>query len=440
MSNNAAVTADGGEIGRAQALQARAARIPPSVHMNPVLLKPQSETDAQVVVQGRIVGNTRAHEYQLMKALLLERVLESYARLESEADLILIEGAGSASEINLRHADIANMGFSEAAGVPVVLIGDIERGGVIASLVGTKAVLPPDDARRIVGFIVNKFRGDPDLFAAGMSAIAERTGWRPLGLVPHFARASHLPPEDSQSLPRSAPDPSPEKPLVVVLAYPLISNFDDLDPLRLEPGVELAFLHPGEAIPGRTSLVILPGSKATMADLAALRATGWDIDLAAHAARGGRVLGICGGLQMLGEALIDTVGVDGNGPGLGLLPLVTSFEAEKTVRPAHTRFGAVQGAWQALGGVPVQGYEIHHGQTAQHPAMAAKGDVAREVIPGLAWQNGAGNVLGLYLHGLFEDGGVLRALFGAGAPTLEQVFDRMAEGVGRWFDPRVLEI
>ncbi len=393
MSNNAAVTADGGEIGRAQALQARAARIPPSVHMNPVLLKPQSEIDAQVVVQGRIVGNARAREYQLMKALLLERVLESYARLESEADLILIEGAGSASEINLRHADIANMGFSEAAGVPVVLIGDIERGGVIASLVGTKAVLPPDDARRIVGFIVNKFRGDPDLFAAGMSAIAERTGWRPLGLVPHFARASHLPPEDSQSLPRSAPDPSPEKPLVVVLAYPLVSNFDDLDPLRLEPGFELAFLHPGEAIPGQTSLVILPGSKATMADLAALRATGWDIDLAAHVRRGGRVLGICGGYQMFGRTIADPDGIEGPPgvtAGLGLLDIETVLAGGKVLIE-------VQGVDRT--GALIRGYEMHVGRTTGpgvHSPMLHLADGRRDGAVSVS-----GRVAGCYVHGLF---------------------------------------
>ncbi len=393
MSNNAAVTADGGEIGRAQALQARAARSPPSVHMNPVLLKPQSEIGAQVVVQGRVVGTVPAREYQSMTSELLERALESYARLEREADLVLVEGAGSASEINLRHADIANMGFSEAIGIPVILIGDIERGGVIASLVGTKAVLPPGDARRIVGFIVNKFRGDPDLFAAGMSAIAERTGWRPLGLVPHFARARHLPPEDSQSLPRSAPDPSSDKPLVVVLAYPLVSNFDDLDPLRLEPGVDLVFLNPGEPIPGRTSLVILPGSKATLADLAALRATGWDIDLAAHVRRGGRVLGICGGYQMLGRTIADPDGIEGPpgaAAGLGLLEIDTVLAGGKVLIEVH-------GVDRA--GRLIQGYEMHVGRTT--------GPGIRSPMLRLAdgRQDGAmsvtGRVAGCYVHGLF---------------------------------------
>ncbi len=393
MSNNAAVTADGGEIGRAQALQARAARVPPSVHMNPVLLKPQSETGAQIIVHGHVAGTAQAHEYMVRKPKLLASVLESFARLEREADLVLVEGAGSASEVNLRHADLANMGFAEAAGVPVVLIGDIERGGVIASLVGTKAVLPPDDAARIVGFIVNKFRGDPTLFADGMTAIAKHTGWRALGLVPHFARARHLPAEDSQSLSWTAPGPASERPLVVVLAYPQISNFDDVDPLRLEPGVEVAFLRPGEAIPGRASLVILPGSKATMSDLAALRATGWDIDLAAHVRRGGWVLGICGGYQMLGQAIADPDGLEGPPgvtQGLGLLAIETVLTGGKVLVEVEGRDRS---------GTPIRGYEMHVGRTGGPGLSAPMLHLADGRCDGAV--STSGRIAGCYVHGLF---------------------------------------
>jgi len=258
MSNNAAVTVDGGEIGRAQALQARAARVKPSIHMNPVLLKPQSEIGSQVVVQGRAIGNARGREYQAMKPGLLGAVLESLGQLAREADVVLVEGAGSASEVNLRTCDIANMGFARAAGVPVVLIGDIERGGVIASLVGTKAVIAAEDAAMIAGFIVNKFRGDPSLFSDGMAIIARHTGWQSLGLVPFFDAANRLPAEDALALATPSPRADGNRTLIVVLAYPRISNFDEFDPFRLEPGVNLLFLKPGEPVPGNASLVILP--------------------------------------------------------------------------------------------------------------------------------------------------------------------------------------
>ncbi len=272
MSNNAAVTADGGEIGRAQALQARAARVAPSVDMNPVLLKPQSEIGAQVVVQGKVLGNARAREYQSMKPKLLHAVLESFERLAQDADLVLVEGAGSASEVNLRAADIANMGFARAADVPVVLVGDIDRGGVIASLVGTKTVIEPADAALIVGFIVNRFRGDPTLFDDGMKTIARLTGWRALGLVPFFEAAHRLPAEDALGLENGNTSSARGRTRIAVLAYPRIANFDDFDPLRLEPNVDLVFVRPGE-LPGDAALVILPGSKATIADLAGTSAT-----------------------------------------------------------------------------------------------------------------------------------------------------------------------
>ena len=267
MSNNAAVTADGGEIGRAQALQARAARAAASVHMNPVLLKPQSEIGAQIVVQGRVYGSAKAAAYQKMKPELLPFVLDSYARLRGEADIVLIEGAGSAAEINLRANDIANMGFARAADVPVVLIGDIDRGGVIASLVGTKAVIAPEDAALICGFIVNKFRGDPALFAEGMARIAQLTGWRALGLVPFFAEARLLPAEDALALDAARPAKTNARVRIAVPILPHIANFDDLDPLDAEPAVELVRVRPGTALPGDADLILLPGSKATIADL-----------------------------------------------------------------------------------------------------------------------------------------------------------------------------
>jgi adenosylcobyric acid synthase len=295
MSNNAAVTDDGGEIGRAQALQARACGVPPSVHMNPVLLKPQSEIGAQVVVQGKVIGNAPAREYQALKPKLMSAVLESYARTSVDADLVLIEGAGSAAEINLREGDIANMGFARAANCPVVLIGDIDRGGIFAQILGVKAALAPEDAATIVGFIVNKFRGDANLFLSGIMALEAKTHWRAFGLLPFFADAARLPAEDAFSL----GDKTPPTDGAVTIAVPMlarIANFDDFDPLRMEPSVRLIFVRPGEPLP-IADLVILPGSKATIADLKFFREQGWDIDLLAHARRGGRILGVCGGYQ-----------------------------------------------------------------------------------------------------------------------------------------------
>ncbi|WP_333792827.1 cobyric acid synthase [Hyphomicrobium sp.] len=395
MSNNAAVTADGGEIGRAQALQARAARVAPSVHMNPVLLKPQSEIGAQVVVQGRVVGNAPARAYHGMKPRLMEAVLESFRLLASEADIVLVEGAGSASEVNLRSGDIANMGFARAANVSVVLIGDIERGGVIASLVGTKCVLEASDAAQIEGFIVNKFRGDPTMFSDGMSLIEGRTGWKALGLVPYFDGANRLPPEDSQSLSATSAQAAGARPLIAVLAYPRIANFDDIDPLRLEPGVETVFLRPGEPIPGTASLVILPGSKATIADLAALRAAGWDVDLLAHVRRGGHVLGICGGYQMLGRKVADPDGIEGPPsvvPGLGLLDVATVLEGGKVL-------AEVEGA--TSDGTPIKGYEMHVGRTTGPGCAAPMIRFAGRRGDGAV--SASGRVSGCYVHGLFAN-------------------------------------
>ncbi|KQQ78401.1 cobalamin biosynthesis protein CobQ [Rhizobium sp. Leaf321] len=394
MSNNAAVTADGGEIGRAQALQARAAGVPLSVHMNPVLLKPQSEVGAQVVVQGRVEGNAKAAEYQLLKPRLLSRVLESFEILKARADLVLVEGAGSASEINLRQNDIANMGFSRAADVPVVLIGDIDRGGVIASLAGTKLVIDASDAAMIHGFIVNRFRGDPALFAEGMRMIGSFTGWQSIGLLPHFADAALLPAEDALGLTQSFARKPGAKVRIAVPILPHISNFDDLDPLEAEPEVELIRVRRGEAIPGDCDLVLLVGSKATISDLAALREAGFDTDIAAHHRRGGRVLGLCGGYQMLGRRISDPEGSEGppgSAEGLGLLDVETVLSVSK-------RLEAVTGV--SSDGISFAGYEMHTGHTTG-------GDCSRPFSSIAGHAEGAssrdGRVVGTYVHGLFCD-------------------------------------
>ncbi len=396
MSNNAAVTEDGGEIGRAQALQAQACGVPPTVHMNPVLLKPQSETGAQVVVRGRVVGNARARAYQAMKAGLLTDVLDSFARLRAEADFVLVEGAGSAAEINLRPNDIANMGFARAADVPVVLIGDIDRGGVIASIVGTQTVLDPADAALVGGFIVNRMRGDPTLFADGMRAIARRTGWPALGLVPHLPALQALPAEDAVELVALEPPATGGVRLrIAVPMLPWIANFDDLDPLRAEPEVSVDFISPGRALPRDCDLVILPGSKATIADLLALRAEGWDIDILAHVRAGGRVLGLCGGYQMLGRTIADPRGIEGpprSVAGLGLLEVETVLSADKRLVRATGTLVASDARFD--------GYEMHVGETtgpATARPMAMLDDGRADGAT-----SADGRVTGTYLHGLFQ--------------------------------------
>ena len=364
--------------------------------MNPVLLKPQSDIGSQVVVQGQVVGNARADEYQFLKPQLLPAVLDSFGRLCAQADIVLVEGAGAASEVNLRQGDIANMGFARAAGIPVVLIGDIDRGGVIASLVGTKAVLAPDDARLIEGFIVNKFRGDPALFAAALARITELTGWRALGLVPVFADARRLPAEDALALDKPDASKTGAKARVVVLAYPRVSNFDDFDPLRLEPNVDLVFLRPGSPIPADAAIVILPGSKATIADLAAVRAAGWDIDLQAHMRRGGQVLGICGGYQMLGKTISDPEGIEGapaTVPGLGYLNVETTMFAEKALFEVDGE--------SADGGVPFRGYEMHVGESVGAGTARPLLRIAEGRPDGAV--SADGRVSGCYVHGLFGD-------------------------------------
>ena len=393
MSNNAAVTLDGGEIGRAQAVQALAAGRDPVADMNPVLLKPEAETGAQLIVQGRVAGKALASEYWHSRGALIAPVMESFRRLAQGADIVMVEGAGSPAEINLRTGDIANMGFAEAAGVPVILLGDIDRGGVIAQIVGTHAVLPPADRAHIAGFAVNKFRGDPTLFEDGYAAIAAATGWPGMGVIPWFSDAWRLPAEDAVDL--TARPGSPVR--IAVPQLRGIANFDDLDPLTAEPGVTVEIVPPGRALPGDATLVLLPGSKTTLADLAQMRTEGWDIDLAAHRRRGGHILGLCGGYQMLGREIRDPLGVEGPpgaAEGLGLLDITTELRPEK-------RLARVDG--RALeSGAAVSGYEIHMGVT-DGPDRARAWLEIGGAPEGAASPDG--RVRGSYLHGLFAEDG-----------------------------------
>lgn len=460
MSNNAAVTVgpDGtaGEIGRAQALQARACGVAPGIDMNPVLLKPQTDIGAQVIVHGKVMGSASARDYAALKPTLLPAVLESFARLGADADLVLVEGAGSPAEVNLRAGDIANMGFAEAADVPVVLVADIDRGGVIASIVGTWQLLPESERARLAGVIVNKFRGDVRLFDGGLDVIARETGLRAFGVVPYFADARLLPAEDALALdarPAGPPlrqaqgegrgaDPRPHaerveapgrdgSPLlrIAVLALPRIANFDDFDPLKAEPDVEVTLVRAGEAVPGERDLVIIPGSKATIADLAFLRAQGWDIDVAAHARRGGAVLGLCGGYQMLGRSVRDPGGIEGPAgaaDGLGLLDVETTLAGDKTLTQVAGR--------DTASGAAVRGYEIHMGRT-DGPGCA------RPLLDLGGRPDGAvsadGRVMGCYLHGLFGEDAFRHAFLSrlrardrgtlAYEAQVEAVLDRLAD-------------
>jgi len=392
MSNNAAVADDGGEIGRAQWLQSLAARVPSSVHMNPVLLKPQSEYGSQIIVQGKVWGQAKGRDYQKLKPTLLDYVMQSFSEVSTGADLVIVEGAGSPAEINLRAGDIANMGFATRAGVPVILVGDIDRGGVIASLVGTHTILPDEDRAMICGYIINKFRGDVSLFDAGIEAVRHFTGWSCFGVVPWLKDASRLPAEDSVALEKLARGGTGAL-KVAVPVFSRIANFDDLDPLRAEPDVELVFVRAGERLPADAGLVILPGSKSTISDLADMRAQAWDADLLVHVKRGGRVMGICGGYQMLGRKVHDPLGIEGSTlevEGLGLLDVETEMAPEKTVRNSV--------ATMVEDGSPLFGYQIHLGVTSGE-------DCGRPFAIVDGKPDGAvsadGRVAGTYLHGLF---------------------------------------
>jgi adenosylcobyric acid synthase len=442
MSNNAAVTAEGGEIGRAQALQARACGVAPSVHMNPVLLKPQSEIGAQVVVQGKVSGQAKAREYRSLKPQLLPAVLDSFACLSQEADLVLVEGAGSPAEVNLREGDIANMGFAEAADLPVLLVGDIDRGGVIASIVGTIALLPKSEAARIRGYLINKFRGDPLLFEDGLVTIDRATGLKSVGVVSWFERAHLLPAEDGVALNGyRAHESGAIK--IAVPRLPRIANFDDLDPLRAEPDVRVELVEPGHALPADADLILLPGSKSTIGDLQALRAAGWDIDIRAHARHGGRVLGLCGGYQMLGTRLDDpdgTEGPAGAADGLSLLQVETQLGGDKALVE-------VTGVERASG-QQVRGYEMHIGRTSG-------ADCARPMLDLGGRPDGAvsadGRIMGTYVHGIFASDDFRHAFLNAlrarersrlAYDTLiDQVLDQLADHLARHLDTkRILDL
>ena len=403
MSNNAAVAVDGGEIGRAQWLQALACKAPPSVHMNPVLIKPESDTGAQLIVQGEVAGTSRADDFNRSKPNLMKAVLESFEEVKAGADLVLVEGAGSPAEVNLREGDIANMGFALPTQTPVVLVGDIDRGGVIASLVGTHALLPSEERELVQGFIVNKFRGDMALFDDGYKVIEDRTGWRGYGVVPWLDCCARLPAEDAVVLDRPAGFGSAS----YVIAVPMLSriaNFDDADPLRNHPEIDLRFIPPGRALPSDADLIILPGTKATIADLRFLKQQGWGRDVERHVAAGKPVLGLCGGYQMLGEVVRDPDGVEGppdEERGLGLLPLQTVLQAPKTVRSVM--------AHDVLSDHDVPGYEIHCGQTEQtgacDPFLTVDGEAVGACDP-------ARKIYGAYVHGLFLDDAFRQEMLG----------------------------
>jgi adenosylcobyric acid synthase len=432
MSNNAAVTADGGEIGRAQATQAFAARVAPHVDMNPVLLKPQGDRTSQLIVRGQVRGTLAASRWREGREGLLVDILDSYRRLRRQSDIVVVEGAGSPAEINLRSGDIANMGFARAAGVPVILVGDIDRGGVIASLVGTRAVIDPGDAAMIHGFLVNKFRGDPALFNDGYRAIAERTGWRGYGVVPWLADAARLPSEDAVILERRA-NIGDGRTVIACPITPRISNFDDLDPLKLEPGVDLVMVPPGTPIPD-AALIVLAGSKATIADMAFLRAQGWDIDIRAHHRRSRPVLGLCGGYQMLGRTIADPGGIEGPAgsiDGLGLLDVETVLSADKTL--VHVTGHAI--------GAPFDGYEMHMGRTTGADTARPLGRFDDGRTDGATSADGL--VAGSYVHGLLGDAAQRRAwlarigVAGSGPDhraSIDAALDSIAETLERHVD------
>lgn len=417
MSNNAAVTEDNGEIGRAQALQARASGLMPHTDMNPILLKPETETGAQLIIQGKRHSSYRARDYAGVKAQLMEPVLASFNRLKSDYELVIVEGAGSPAEINLRQNDIANMGFAITADVPVILVGDIDRGGIIAQLIGTDTVLDDTDRSMIAGFIVNKFRGDVSLFDDGYDIIKQRTGWPGIGVLPYFNDAWRLPAEDAQDIASQSGNGSYK---IACLCLSRMANFDDLDPLSQEAEIELVMVKAGQTIPADTDLVLLPGSKSTRGDLDFLRAQGWDIDLKAHHRRGGRIIGICGGYQMLGKTISDPEGLEGPAgitEGLGFLNVDTVMKSDKTVRTVT--------ALHCATGLEVAGYEIHLGTTS--------GDDCNRPFAMIAGRSdGAcsadGRVQGSYIHGLFTQDTFRRAyLDGLGLSVTDTSYDAAIE-------------
>lgn len=435
MSNNARVVAtpDGqwGEIGTAQYLQALACGVEPDVRMNPLLLKPEADTRSQVVLMGQVNALLSALPWRARSAQVWPHITAALDSLRAEYEVVVIEGAGSPAEINLHDSDIVNMRVAQHCDAHCLLVADIDRGGAFAHLYGTWALLPPQEQALIRGFVLNKFRGDPGLLAPAPQMLQERTGVPTVATIP--MQCGHgLPEEDGVFDARSTGQGSIHT-TVAIVAYPRMSNHDEFQPLRSVPGVRVVWARSPADMVG-ADWVILPGSKATAADLAWMRHQGLDAAVVAHAHAGRRVLGICGGLQMLGEALIDLHGVDGNAAGLGLLPLVTLFAPEKTVRRVQVQLPPLRGVWSALNGLQLQVYEIHHGQTQLRADMeAGQAQRADEPVPGMVWQSAQGNVWGTYWHGMLENAAMLQALWGAQAPSLDQVFARMALGVEDWF-------
>ena len=439
MSNNARVVAtpggQWGEIGTAQYLQALAAGAVPDVRMNPLLLKPEADTKSQVVLFGQVSEELTAMPWRGRSARVWPQIAQALDELRAEHDVVVIEGAGSPAEINLHASDVVNMRVARHCNAHCLLVADIDRGGAFAHLYGTWALLPPEEQALIKGFVLNKFRGDASLLAPAPQMLQEKTGVPTVATIPMQFQHG-LPEEDGVFDDRgSAGGGQAVHTTIAIVAYPRISNLDEFQPLLQVPGVRVVWARSPAQL-ADADWVILPGSKATAADLAWMRSQGLDAAVAQHAEAGRRVLGICGGLQMLGEALIDLHGVDGNAAGLGLLPLATLFDPAKTVQPTTLALPALRVPWQALSDVRAQGYEIHHGQTTLRQDMQA-GTVAqaKELLPGMLWQSAHGAVLGTYLHGLFENAAVIHALFGQGAPSLEQVFARLAQGVEQWFAP-----
>ncbi|AZF43733.1 Cobyric acid synthase [Pseudomonas sp. R1-43-08] len=437
MALNSAVTAEGGEIGRAQAVQAQAANLAPHTDMNPVLLKPNSDTGSQVIIHGRAVTSMNAVAYHDYKAIAMQAVLASHTRLSQAYPVVMVEGAGSPAEINLRANDIANMGFAEAVDCPVLLIADINRGGVFAHLVGTLELLSPSEQARVRGFIINRFRGDIALLQPGLDWLEARTGKPVVGVLP-YVMDLHLEAEDG--IDQRQTDKAAQVLNVVVPVLPRISNHTDFDPLRLHPQVNLQFVGPGQPIPA-ADLIILPGSKSVRSDLAYLRAHGWDTAVARHLRYGGKVLGICGGLQMLGEQVHDPLGLEGpvgSSDGLGLLAFSTTLEQEKQLRNVRGRL--------LLEDAEVSGYEIHAGVTSG-PALA---NAAVRLDDGRSdgAQSADGQILGTYLHGLFETPAACSALLSwAGLQDVQAVdyhalrerdIERLADLVENHLDTELL--
>ena len=473
MALNSAVTGDGGEIGRAQAVQAQAARLAPHTDMNPVLLKPNSDTGAQVIIHGHAIGNMEALEYHIYKSTARAAVLESHRRLSAQYSVVVVEGAGSPAEINLRAGDIANMGFAEAVDCPVILIADIDRGGVFAHLVGTLALLSPSEQARVAGFVINRFRGDLALLQPGLDWLEQYTGKPVIGVLPYL-RDLHLEAEDAipVALFDHKPPPQPSDGTtshstrltnyvsqvagypacgggslrVIVPVLPHISNHTDFDPLRLHPQIEFSFVAPGEAIPA-ADLIILPGSKAVRGDLASLRESGWEAAIRRHLRYGGKLIGICGGLQMLGQEIHDPLGLEGeagSSAGLGLLELSTTLQAEKQLRNVRGML--------MLENAPVSGYEIHAGisvgRALQHPAVQLE-DGADGAISPDGTISRDGQILATYLHGLFESQQATDALLRwaglreAATPDYrarrEADLERLADAVEQYLDTAQLQ-